>query len=253
MTPLEQHQIEIHKNFRVWQTKPQLRKIYAEFYERIIAQIDPNISGPVVEIGSGIGNLKSHFPHAISTDLFPNPWLDLVLDGYEMPFASKSISHLVMVDVFHHLRAPRAFLKEAHRVLRNSGRVIMLEPCISALSFPAYTMHHEGVNWDEPIFMGEEYPRPRDYYTGQGNSTRLFFTDEYAGWLQGWKIIHAERFASLRYLLSGGYSRPPLCPENCSNTLRKLDVFLSRWPRLFGVRSLIVLAAETNNHAPSET
>lgn len=241
MTPLEQHQVEIEKNLRVWHRKPVLRKIYAEFYERIIQLIDPTLAGPVVEIGSGIGNLKSHFPTAISTDLFPNPWLDLIFDGYEMPFEDGSISHLVMVDVFHHLRAPRAFLKEARRVLSPSGRVIMLEPYISLLSYPAYALHHEGVNWSEPIFMGEELRRPRNYYTGQGNTTRLFFSDEYEGWLQGWEVLRAERIVSLRYLLSGGYSKPAMCPESLAPTARKLDEFLTQWSSLFAARCLVAL------------
>jgi SAM-dependent methyltransferase len=241
MTPIEQHQIEIEKNLRVWHNKPVLRNIYAEFYQRIIELIDPAVPGPVVEIGSGIGNLKSHYPKAISTDLFPNPWLDLVFDGYEMPFRDGTVSHLVLVDVFHHLRAPRAFLKEARRVLHPSGRVIMLEPYISWLSYPAYRLHHERVNWSEPIFMGEELRRPRNYYTGQGNATRLFFSDEYAGWLNGCEVMHAERMVSLRYLLSGGYSKPALCPEILAPHVRNLDAFLSRWPRLFAARCLVAL------------
>jgi SAM-dependent methyltransferase len=241
MTPLEQHQREIEKNRIAWEKKPHLRKIYAGFYERIIALIDPSVPGPVVEIGSGIGNLKSFFPGAISTDLFPNPGIDMVFDGYEMPFENGAVSHLVLVDVFHHLRAPRAFLKEARRVLAGSGRVIILDPYISLLSFPAYAIHHEGVNWRAPIFMGEDLAKPRDYYTGQGNATRLFFLNESPEWLPRWTVFHAEAFASFRYLLSGGYSKPALYPEALSGSLKRLDTFLSRWPRLFAARCLIGL------------
>jgi len=98
-------------------SKPLLQQIYSSFYERIIALIDPQIPGRIVEIGSGIGNLKAHLPGAISTDLFANPWLDLACDGYDLPFKDGSLSHLVLFDVFHHLRAPNAFLREARRVL----------------------------------------------------------------------------------------------------------------------------------------
>src|SRR5712671_2396769 len=83
---LSQHQAEIERNRRAWETKPLLQKIYAGFYERILGLIDPAIRGQIVEIGSGIGNLKAHLPKAIATDLFPNPWLDLACDGYELPF-----------------------------------------------------------------------------------------------------------------------------------------------------------------------
>src|SRR4051812_19710018 len=128
MIALEQHQVEIQKNLQAWEAKPLLQEIYASFYQRIISLIDTRIPGRVVEIGSGIGNLKTHLPGAISTDLFANPWLDVVCDGYDLPFKDGSLSHLVLFDVFHHLRAPNAFLREARRVLNRSGRLILFEP-----------------------------------------------------------------------------------------------------------------------------
>jgi len=107
--PLSQHQTEIERNLASWQDKPVLREIYASFYERILQLIDRPLPGRIVEIGSGIGNLRAHVPEAICTDLFENPWLDLVCDGYELPFRSGSLSHLILFDVFHHLEKPQAF------------------------------------------------------------------------------------------------------------------------------------------------
>src|SRR5687767_718164 len=127
---LAQHQIEIERNFRAWERKPLLREIYAGCYDRIVQLVDNSLPGAVVEIGSGIGNLKGRLPHALATDLFPNPWLDLVCDGYELPFEPASVSHLILFDVFHHLRAPMAFLREAQRVLVAKGRVIVFEPYV---------------------------------------------------------------------------------------------------------------------------
>ncbi len=240
MTPQDQHQLEIQKNLRSWQAKPLLQKIYASFYQRILALIDPQIPGRVVEIGSGIGNLKTHLPDAITTDLFPNPWLDLVCDGYELPFADGSLSHLVLFDVFHHLRAPNAFLREARRVLVSRGRVILFEPYISLASHPVYgLLHHEPVAWRERIDLADSLPRPRDYYAAQGNATRLFFRHEIPGWPAGWTILHANAFSSFAYLLSGGYSRPAMYPTACLGAVQGCDNFLSRWPRLFGARCLV--------------
>jgi len=143
---LAQHQVEIEANRRAWESRPLLREVYAGFYRRIIAQMDQSLAGRIVEVGSGVGNLKSHLPRSISTDLFPNPWLDLVCDGYELPFASGSLSHLILFDVFHHLRAPDAFLREARRALRSEGRLLVFDPFISLASWPAYgLLHHEPV------------------------------------------------------------------------------------------------------------
>jgi SAM-dependent methyltransferase len=246
MTPLHQHQDEIQKNLDAWSRKPLLQKIYAQFYERILEQINPAQPGLIVEIGSGIGNLKARLPQAICTDLFPNPWLDLVCDGYELPFADASVSHLVLFDVFHHLQAPRAFLREARRALKADGKVILFEPFISLSSYPVYgLLHHEPVGFGRQIPADENLPRPRDYYAAQGNATRIFFEGEMPDFQEDWICAHNEAFSAFRYLLSGGYSKPAFYSAAWYDGLTRLDQLLSRWPRLFAARCLVVLAPTT--------
>lgn len=245
MTPSEQHQVEIQENLRRWEAKPLLRQIYAGFYRRITALMDPQLPGRIVEIGSGIGNLKAQLPDALCTDLFPNPWLDIVCDGYELPFKDGALSHLVMFDVFHHLRAPNAVLGEARRVLGKAGRLILFEPYISLASRPVYgLLHHEPIAWRKPINLEDSLPRPRDYYAAQGNATRLFFRRKIPNWTRGWTVFHKEAFSSFSYLLSGGYSKPAFYPAGCLGMVEKCDAFLSRWPRLFGARCLVGLRKE---------
>ena len=240
--PLTTHQVEIQRNLAAWEAKPLLQKIYTGFYARILRLIDPKLEGPVVEIGSGIGNLKAHLPRALATDLFANPWLDLVCDCYEMPFADASLSHLVLFDVFHHLRAPNAFLLDARRTLVRGGRLILFEPYISPTSLPIYGLfHHEPVALGGKIDFADSLSRPRDYYAAQGNATRLFFRKEIPGWPSSWELFHTEAFSCFHYLFSGGYSKPPLYPKSWLNFLTRLDTTLSRFPRLFAGRCLVGL------------
>ncbi len=242
MVPLEQHLNEIQKNRQVWERKALLRRLYDSFYDRIVPLIDPEAPGLILEIGAGLGNLKQRLPQAVSTDLFPNPWLDLVCDGYELPFRNNAVSHIVAFDVFHHLRAPRAFLREARRVLAPGGKLILFEPYISCLSFPVYALlHHEPVAWRRPIDLSEEAPATRDYYAAQGNATRLFFNGQSQEYLRGWEVSHAEAFSAWAYLLSGGYSRKACYPENLLSALQGFDRALSRWARVFGGRCLVML------------
>ena len=63
----------------------------------------------------------------------------------------------------------------------------------------------------------------------------------YRDWPPGWTLFHAESFASLSYLLSGGFSKPALYPARWLSWLQRCDEMLSRWPRLFGARCLIGL------------
>ena len=241
-TPLEQHNVEIQDNLRSWEGKPLLRRIYADFYRRIVALMDRSLEGRILEIGSGIGNLKSQVPEAISSDLFPNPWLDVVCDGYELPFRDDSLSHLILFDVFHHLEAPVAFLNEARRALRQGGRVIIFDPCISLASWPVYgLLHHEPIGWSTTINFDGEFPPPRDYYAAQGNATRLFFRDQFPDWLPGWEVRHAEALAAFSYLFSGGFSKPAMYPAFAYPLLKGLDGLLSIAPRLFAARCLVAL------------
>jgi SAM-dependent methyltransferase len=239
---LDQHRFEVESNRRVWAEKPLLQGIYAGFYERIGALLDPRVPGRIVEIGSGMGQLKSRFPEAICTDLFPNPWLDLVCNGYELPFRTGSISHLVLFDVFHHIEAPRAFLQQARRVLAPGGRIILFEPYISRLSFLVYgLLHHEPIAWTQP-FLGSQAPYHfHGYYAAQGNATRIFFNGEQTAFLEGWSVLSAKAFASFSYLLSGGFSKPAVYPERWLPWLRRLDAHLSDWPKWFGARCLVAL------------
>ena len=242
---IEQHQIEILQNKHAWETKRLLRSIYDSFYHQISMLINTNLKGKIVELGSGVGNLKSAIPHAICTDLFPNPWLDAVCNAYAMPFENGSVSHLVLFDVFHHLERPNAFFKEAHRVLTNNGRVIIFDPYISASSMLVYGLfHHEPVAWNAPINYSDNAPSEDRYYAAQGNATRLFFRLKPATWLKGWKVFHKSPVVSFSYVLSGGYSRPAMYPEMALPFIQKIDAFLSYMPSVFGARCLIGLTPE---------
>jgi SAM-dependent methyltransferase len=249
--PLAQHQLEVRRNLEAWQRKPLLREVYAGFYQGVLAVMDRELPGRVVEIGSGIGNLKTHLPSAICTDLFPNPWLDVVCDGYELPFGDGTVSHLVLFDVFHHLRAPNAFLVEARRVLTPGGRLILVEPYMSVVSYPVYALlHHEPVALRAGIETRDWCPRPRDYYAAQGNATRLFFRREWGDWPAGWTVVNAEAFATFSYLLSGGFSKPALYPARLRPLVERGDQWLSRWPRLFAGRCLVTLKSVPAGQPP---
>jgi SAM-dependent methyltransferase len=243
--PRTQHRVELERNRASWEGKPLLRGIYRGFYRRIARLIDPARPGAIIEIGSGIGNLKQFFPRAVATDLFAHPSLDVVCDGYELPFADAAASHLILFDVLHHLQAPKAFLNEARRVVAPGGRLICFEPYISLASSFVYGLFHpEPIAWRKRIDLSPAPPQPRTYYAAQGNPTRLFFRRQAPAILDGWALLHAEALSCFAYLLSGGYSRPALYPTRWLPGLERLDRRLSAWPKLFAARCLVTLTPE---------
>jgi SAM-dependent methyltransferase len=142
------HQEFIDKNGQYWHQKPILQKIYGDFYRLIAHKLSNLPNSKIVELGSGLGNIREVIPNCLRTDLFPNPWIDQIENAYKLSFADETVSDLILTDVFHHLKYPGTALQEFARVLRKGGRVIMLEPCMSALGLLVYGIPHE-----EPVAM----------------------------------------------------------------------------------------------------
>ena len=243
--PLEQHNIEIQRNRQAWAQKPQLRAVYRDFYRQIAARINPEVAGPVVELGSGMGCIKEIIPQCVTTDLFPNPWLDRQENCYELNFADGAISHLLLFDVWHHLRFPGTALREFHRVLAPGGRLILFEPAASWLGRMVYHFfHHEPVavrdpiTWDAPAgFVAAD----ADYYAAQGSASRPFWWGEGHNRLMGWRLQEVRPLASFDYFATGGFSGPPLGGRLLHGLMRGLDMITRPFPRVFAARLLVVL------------
>ena len=245
MIPIGQHNVEIERNLRSWNRKPVLRLAYRDFHTRIAAHIDPSLTGTIVELGSGIGNIRDVIPGVIRTDLFPNPWIDQVENAYALSFQAGDLSHLILFDVFHHLRYPRTALRECRRVLERNGRVILFEPYMSLAGRLVYgPFHHEPIAFDEPIHPDAPptfSPAADDYYAAQANATRVFWRGAHPEILDGWDVIARERIGGWPYALTGGYSKPQLYPGALYGVLSKFDRVLSAIPAAAALRTLIVL------------
>ena len=239
------HQDSIEKNSEYWNRKPILRMLYRDFYRRIARNLSKLPDGKIVELGSGLGNIHEVIPSCIRTDLFPNPWIDQVENAYRLSFDDQSVSDLILTDVFHHLKYPGTALKEFSRVLRTGGRVIMLEPCISALGLLVYGVLHDEpiavtkkIEWDAPTNWS---PEQIDYYAAQGNASRIFVGKQFHEVLGGWHKIKTKRLSAIAYAASGGFSKPQLYPTSALPLIRKLEKVLDLFPTLFATRLLVIL------------
>ncbi len=153
-----------------WQHKPVLQLIYDDFSERIAAACVPGLT---VEIGGGIGNLKQRLSNVVATDVQFAPWLDCVADAQRLPFADGIASNIVMVDVLHHIEYPPKFFRDAARVLRPGGRIVMVEPARSRWAARLFyrVLHHEPVRTSaDPLADGVPDPGARSLRFQPGHS-----------------------------------------------------------------------------------
>lgn len=241
---IEQHNIEIQQNRAYWEKKTVLHKVYSEFYREIAQRLKPELPGLIVELGSGMAKIKEQIPQCITTDIFANPWLDGVEDAYHLSFEQGAVSHLILFDVWHHLRFPGTALQEFSRVLAEGGRVIILDPAMGLIGrFVFGHFHHEPLGLDEEI----EWRCPKGdseqkctYYAAQGNASRVFGSDVYQKELLPWRVSEVKYFSGLAYVASGGFRGPQLYPSALWPVMSGLDTVLSRIPALAS-RMLVVL------------
>ena len=82
---------------------------------------------PMVQLGCGTS--PRPVPGAINCDLYPGPTVDVVFDLMERwPFETGSVLQVYASHVLEHLPDIFRFFREAHRVLCDSGQVVLRMP-----------------------------------------------------------------------------------------------------------------------------
>ena len=208
----------------VWDRKPVLRTVYQDFYDRLAPECRP---GTTIEIGGGIGNLKQRLADVVATDIQFAPWLDCVADAQRLPFAAGAAANIVMVDVLHHLEFPAVFFRDATRVLRPGGRVLMVEPAITYGSTLFYRLfHHEPVRTSaEALADGTPDPRRDPYESNQAIPTLLVTRerDRFHARFPDLRIVRVVWFAFAAYPLSGGFKPWSLLSAGAARRLLRFE------------------------------
>jgi len=146
-----------------------LRQIYESWYGAILQQL-PVRKDSILELGSGAGFLADFVPSLITSDILHVSNVNVVLDAHALPFASRTLSAIVMVDVLHHLSDVRRFFVEATRCVKGGGRIIMIEPWVTSWSRFVYGKFHlSRSNPSAPtgsLTVGVSYPKPMGHCLG---------------------------------------------------------------------------------------
>jgi SAM-dependent methyltransferase len=226
---------------KIWNSKPIIRKLYERWYGHIQQALKP---GRTLELGGGSGNLREFLPGAITSDIVFEPWLDAVMDAHAIPFKKESLDNIVLFDVLHHLAAPAVFFHEVERVLKSKGRVVMMEPYVSWLSFPVYRfLHSEGMRWNTDPFHDRSWERKEPFEGNQAIPTLMFRKrrEKFMEAFPRLRIIHEQTMDISLYPLSGGFHQRSLCPLSLWGALERLERLLNPMSRFLAFRLFIVL------------
>ena len=226
----------------IWKSKKILKRLYHNWYRKIGTALRP---GSILEIGGGSGNLKEFFKDSISSDVVYVPWIDAVLDAHYPPFKDAALDNIVLFDVLHHLNDPSQFFCESQRVLKQKGRIVLIEPYISLASFFIYRfLHPEGLVWNINPFKKGCLDKNKNHFHGnQAIPTLIFerFEHRFVKDFPGLKIIKKERTDFIIYPLSGGFHNPTLCPLFLYSPLEYLERILHPLNRFLAFRLFVVL------------
>jgi len=214
-----------------------LFRVYRDFYTRLANGLEAVGRGStVVELGSGGGSIKDVIPAAVTSDILDVPDVDVRFSAERMPFGAESVDAFLMINVFHHVKEPRAFLHELERSLKPRGRILMIEPANTVWGrFVSTRFHHE--EFDATAGWRIEGDGPLSQANGAlpwivFSRDRPIFEREFPNLA----ITRFEPHTPLKYLVSGGLSIRQLLPGACYPVVDGLERMLrpcNRWLGMF--------------------
>ncbi len=227
--------------------KSALRQLYREIYEAYslcISQVPQD--GIQLELGSGAGFANELVPTLVTSDILPFSNVDLILDATCLPFPEKSLSAILMNNVFHHIRNVEMFLNEADRCLKVGGRVFISDQNPGTFSKYIFRhLHHEYFNETEENWGFSSENPLRD---ANGALAWIVFQRDFERYQTLFPNLQLLRFnphTPLRYWLCGGLKSWNLLPVSLYPLATYIDHTLTRVSANLGSFSFIELEKVT--------
>jgi len=228
------------------------KKLLLIWYRQIYGYIKDNLSGNglTVEMGSGSSFLHEHVPGLIRSNIIFVKENDIVFSALALPFKDSSVGNIVLINVLHHLQDPFAFFKEAERVLKPGGRVLISDPYMSLLSYPVWHyLHPENCERKKIGFnnVGEINPM---IDANSATATNMFCLKDspladHCDYLRPVKI---ELHSKFLYWIAGGYNFPQFIPTSLAPLVKAFEKSLSPLDKWLASFMYAVLEKRESSH-----
>ena len=235
----------LEKSYAKWRASTGIRVFYRGLFREIMSYA---VTGPTLELGSGIGVIKTIYDDVTTSDLRTTPFVDTNVSCYEVEQTQREWSNILAIDVLHHLRFPLQFLASAAATLRPGGRVLLAEPAATPFGRAFYRcFHHEPVDpsrIEPPFRLAAD--NAKGEFANMGMSKALFET--HWAWVRDQLSAFGLSLAALLYRdflaypLTGGFSRPQLLPTGLLRIFLELEKMVPQpLMRVLALRVIIVL------------
>jgi len=217
-----------------------------EWMRRYIGDTDD-----VLEVGCGIGVTKLFLSKGNITlsDIEDNPWLDRREDAQRLTYGESSLDVIIANNMIHHLPRPLQFFREASRVLKRGGRLLIQDVnCSACMRALLRVMRIEDFDFTVDAFdIRKDCAGAADHWDGNAAIPNVLFDDmsRFENQVPAFKVVETRKSEFLVYICSGGINgktvRVPL-PYRLLRALDDVDELLvSRFPQLFALQLRVVL------------
>lgn len=205
----------------------------------------------VIELGCGPGlsTLYLTNPRVVLSDCVPAEWVDQTIDALNMPFENGAVDALICSHMIHHLAYPSRFFREAARVLKPGGVILVQDVhCSVLMRVLMAALRMEGWSYDVDAFSDERpLNDPNDAWSGNNAVPDLLFQcpQSFSQAFPEFFIERRELCECLAVIASGGVTAQitvPRLPQFALRTIQALDVIICRLvPRFAALGQRVVI------------